>query len=186
MKLFHTIVLDKENNITQRICSMEIISDHFSILSGPFSVTNYDFSLIAVTNNLLDVANHIYPKITVQLSLAIVDDLEKKDFLKGYTQSKAIFMLGELIQMLDICFTSIACQITSIEPNKNDGFIDITCVLTTQSSFEAMGSFMCMLSIIDYLLFSRSLLLHRINIITNPKLKLSSFTYASSLSISIS
>lgn len=185
MKLFHTIVLDKENHVTQRICSMEIITDHFSILSGPFSLTNYDFPLIAVTNNL-DIAAHIYPKITAHLSLAIVDDLEKKDFLKGYSQSKAIFILGELIKMLAISFTAIDCHISSIELNKNDGFIDIICGLTKQSSFKAMGSFMCMLAIVDYLLFSRSLLLHRVNIVTNPKLQLASFTYASSLPISIS
>jgi hypothetical protein len=166
MELLHAVVLNDGNKITHKVISSEELN-FGHILNGPFSLPIYNISLVALTTKD-NISSDFWQEINGKLSLSIIDDLEKKPLLKEYTQRRAVFLLGELIQMLKISFTTIGCKLRSIEPDNISGFLHINFSLLKQSTSKALGSLMCLLTIIDYLLFSRSLCLDGVNLSTEP------------------
>jgi hypothetical protein len=169
MELFHAVVLNEANKITHKVISSDELKSVYYILNGPFSLPMYNISLVALTTKN-NISTNFWQEIKCKLSLSIIDDLEKKLLLKEYHQRRTIFLLGELLQMLKAGFSAIDCQLRSIEPDSTNGVIYIYFSLLRQSTTNVLGSLMCLLTMVDYLLFSRSLCLGDVSLSTEPQI----------------
>lgn len=164
MKLVHTVTISPDYSLKHGMIPTQIfeMTPRYLMLCGPVKVTDMHHGIVVLrpaSAEFMDFVDDstIKSDIPFVLKLNLVDDLENTPLFKGRDQIHSLLMVGELLEHFAEAVAAVGFVLTSIEAEK-EGYLSLH--LTIPRGHQAhgtLGAVVCMKTIINAALFSRSL-----------------------------
>lgn len=148
-------------SISHQLVSRHLIDEKMSdlILGGPYQVSFSQSFYVALRSEdfVLD-KNIIKDDLELAWVISIVDDLEGKPLLDNISNRRSILLMGEMLFGIAEGLSIVGFSLNSLEPNAKINSLSINYVIPKGLSLATtIGSTICLVNMIDSLLFARGL-----------------------------
>jgi hypothetical protein len=161
MKLCRTVTLAHDRMISYAVCPLARLEANADcILAGPIKLSFDTFRLAALVEHpdMLSPDFLMSDEVKVSWSVLIVEQMDKKPLFSSMSGSRALLLVTEIITNLFEGFDHLGLQLQSVAPNIITQHLNFSFVIEKgTSSRAALGSALCLATMIDGLLFVRGL-----------------------------
>lgn len=171
MEISHAIILNEDLSLSHRVLSFPQTDPTYEVMAGPFQFEGMPKTLIALKNKSLNLPS-IGQDVHLSWHVTIADDLEKKLLLKGCTPPRSIFWLGEMLDHIHEGFKKLEFVFNGIVPCVSSGVLQVELMIPARvSSMRMIGSLLCFITLFDYVLFARGLVIKESHVMfTGPSI----------------
>jgi hypothetical protein len=160
MEISHVITIDKNAILTHELKPQAFIQkvSQDQLLLGPCRLSFTQFSYVALKTPELIINKSLTrsKNFQVMFFLVVVDEMEKKPLLKHYSAARSLWLLGEIVDGICESLQCTGLREISISAKHLDLLIKFE-IPADLSHGALLGSGMCLVTLIDSLLFARGL-----------------------------